>query len=38
MSFFLVSAVMLVAGAVWIASMKALARDTAAVAAVERHG
>ncbi|MGB8169391.1 MAG: MFS transporter [Chthoniobacteraceae bacterium] len=38
LSFFLVSVVMLLAGVVWIFSMKALARDTAAVTAIERHG
>ena len=36
--FFLVSAVMLVAGVIWISSMKALARDTAAAAAAEVIG
>jgi MFS family permease len=37
LSFFLVSGVMLLAGVIWIASMKALARDTAAVTAIERR-
>ena len=38
LSFFVVSTVMLVAGVIWLCSMKWLVRDTAAVAAVETRG
>jgi MFS family permease len=37
LSFFTVSTVMLVAGVIWLSSMKWLVRDTAAVAAAERE-
>ena len=38
LSFFVVSTVMLVAGVIWLCSMKWLVRDTEAVAAVEMRG